>query len=218
MVQPRLGGASAGGQDETTRDVFLFHYHPLSGDTVVELGAGTGSETRLLSKLVGPAGRVISVEAHPRSFRCLERAIALNRLDNVSAVHCAVTALPGPAYVEDGPDHNSNGLTTDAARGVAVPGETLATLVERFGLTRIDLLKMNIEGAELSVLRSARKVLPQVRNIVVSCHDFKADRGGEEWQRTFAGVRNLLVAEGFHLQDRPADPRPWIPYYLYATR
>ena len=219
VVQPFIGGASAGLQDRDTLDIFLYGYRPKAGDTVLDLGAGVGSEVRLLSRLVGPAGRVVSVEAHPRTFSCLRRTIELNRLDNVIAVPCAVTGAPGTVLIEDGAEsHVSNGITFDEANGVAVPGHTLAEIVDSLGIGHIDLLKMNIEGAELAVLEAAVEVLPIVANLVVSCHDFKADRGGEDWHRTYAAVRALLANAGYAISTRRDDRRPWIPYYVYASR
>jgi len=218
VVQPHLGGPSASLQDQQTWDTFLYAYRPKPADIVLDLGAGVGGEVRLLSRLVGPYGRVVSVEAHPRTFRCLCRTIELNHLSNVTAVHRAVVGTTGTVFIEDRLAHAGNSITTAAADGVPVTGEPLGDLVERLRIDRIDLLKMNIEGAELAVLESAREVLPMVDNLVVSCHDFKADRGGAEWQRTYTGVRVLLADAGYTLLHRPNDGRPWIPFYLYASR
>jgi FkbM family methyltransferase len=218
-VQPVLGGASARLQDQDTGDIFLYGYRPRGGDTIFDLGAGVGSEVRLLSRLVGKSGQVVSIEAHPRTFGCLRKSIELNQLDNVIALQCAVTAKPGRVFIENAHNnHVSNGITVQESDGVAVPGETLAEIVGRLDINHIDLLKMNIEGAELAALEAAGNVLPFVRNVVVSCHDFKADRGGADWQRTYAPVRALLTDAGYTIRNRPNDPRPWIPYYVYASR
>lgn len=219
VVQPFLGGESADGQDRNTSDIFLHGYRPKPGDTVFDLGAGTGSEARLLSRLVGPEGRVISVEAHPRIFACLKRTVELNRLENVTAVHCAVAGVPGTVFLQDDLErHVSNGITLDPENSIAVPGRTLVDLVDQYGTGGVDLLKMNIEGAELPVLAAAGRVLPLIRNLVVSCHDFKADRVGGDWQRTYVPVRELLAENHYRLQARRADQRPWVPFYIYAAR
>jgi FkbM family methyltransferase len=218
VVQPHVGGVSASLQDRNTWDTFLHAYRPGPGDTVVDLGAGVGGEVRLLSRLVGPAGRVISVEAHPRMFNCLRRTIELNQLSNVTAVHRAMMRVRGIAFIEDRPEYGGNAITTSMENSLPVVCEPLGDLVDRLGIDRINLLKMNIEGAELTVLESARELLPRVDNLVVSCHDFKADRGGADWQRTYSGVRALLADAGYTLLRRRDDRRPWIPYYVYASR
>lgn len=219
VVNTALGGLSAELEDRNARDVFLYGYEPRPGDTVVDLGAGVGTEVRLFSRLVGPAGRVVSIEAHPRTFRCLRRTVELNRLSNVTLVECAVVGTPGRVRIEDDPvSHIRNGLVTGAAGGVEVTGRRLVEILDSLGVDRVDLLKMNIEGAELAVLEGSRDALASVRNLVVSCHDFKAAGPDDDWMRTFAPVCDLLTGAGYTITTRPDDPRPWIPYYVYATR
>jgi len=219
VVGPALGGPTAGWQDRDTWDAFLYGYRPGRGDTVLDIGAGVGGEVRVLSRLVGSTGRVVSVEAHPRIYRCLRRTVELNRLDNVTTMHCAVTGAPGGVFIENDTEHHlGNGLTTDAAAGIAVTGRTLADIVDELGIVHIDLLKMNIEGAELSVLDAAREVLPAVRNLVVSCHDFVAGPDPDDGRRTFDRVRRLLERAGYAIRTREHDPRPWIRCYVYASR
>ena len=224
VVNTTLGGPSARAQDQATQDVFLFDYQPQPGDTIFDIGAGVGSEVRLFSRLVGPAGRVVSVEAHPRTFACLRRTVELNQLPNVTTLECAVVGDPGPVYLEDDRvDHIRNGLTEDPTGGVEVAGRTLGEIMLSLGVDRIDLLKMNIEGAELPVLEKSFDQLAMVENLVVSCHDFlaegpHADGTDREWQRTFARVTDLLRAAGYTIRTRPQDTRPWVRYYVYASR
>jgi FkbM family methyltransferase len=218
VVRPELGGASARQEDRASRDTFLFGYHPQAGDTVLDLGAGVGSETRLLSRLVGPSGRVVSVEAHPRMFDCLSRTIELNALENVTAVSGAIAGRRGTVYIQDLPVYAPNTITNCPDSALSVPAETLGELLDRLDIDQVDLLKMNIEGVEHTVLKAARDVLPRIRNLVVSCHDFKTDRNGGDWQRTHDDVRSLLIECGYRLLPSRRDPRPWIPYYVYASR
>ncbi|RKR91301.1 FkbM family methyltransferase [Micromonospora pisi] len=224
VVNTTLGGLSARAQDQAAQDVFLFGYQPQPGDTIFDVGAGVGSEVRLFSRLVGAAGRVVSIEAHPRTFACLRRTVELNRLPNVTTLECAVVGDPGPVYLSDDQvEHIRNGLTTDGTEGVEVPGRTLGEIIWSLGVDRIDLLKMNIEGAELPVLEKSFDQLAMVENLVVSCHDFRsegpyADGTDRRWQRTFAPVAGLLRAAGYTIRTRPDDPRPWVRYHLYASR
>jgi FkbM family methyltransferase len=206
-------------QDRDTYDIFLYGYRPTYGDTVVDLGAGIGSEVRVLSRLVGPSGRVISIEAHPRIFHCLCRTIKMNSLDNVTPLQYAVTGQSGFVLITDDMEsHIGNGITTDRDNALEVPAKTLAEILYDLSVDKVDLLKMNIEGAELEVLESAFDTLPVVRNLAVSCHDFIADDGGPDRLRTFTPVRKLLTEAGYGIRTRPDDRRPWVPYYLYASR
>jgi FkbM family methyltransferase len=217
-VQPRLGGASARLQDQQTRDAFLYDYEPVTGDVVFDIGAGVGGEVRLLSRLVGPSGRVVSVEAHPRTYRLLTTTVRLNGLTNVTPIHAALTGETGPVHLTDDEHHLGNRLAAGADGHLQVPGHTLPDLMAATGAHRIDLLKLNIEGAELESLQAAEACLAGVRNVVISCHDFKADAAGGDWQRTYRPVQELLLDNGFTLRLRPDDPRCWIRYYVYGTR
>ena len=90
---------------------------------------------------------------------------------------------------------------------MAVTGRRLDEIVRSLGVDRVDLLKMNIEGAELAVLESSRDVLATVDNLVVSCHDFLADGPGPDWRRTFGRVTDLLTSAGYAVKTRPSDSR-----------
>lgn len=219
VVRSRLGGPSPRTRDGAVRDVFLFDYEPRTGDTIVDLGAGLGDEVCLFSRLVGESGRVVSIEGSPRTFTGLCKTIELNGLTNVLPVQCAVVGEPGRVLIGDDPvNHLLNALTADEAGAVAVTGRRLDEIVRSLGVDRVNLLKMNIEGAELAVLESSREVLATVDHLVVSCHDFLADGPGPDWRRTFDPVKDLLASAGYDVRTRPSDSRPWIRYYVYAAR
>ena len=215
-VHPHLGGPSARLQDQLTRDHFLYRYVPRRGDVVFDVGAGAGSQVRLFSRLVGVTGRVISVEAHPRTFRLLRSTVALNRLANVTALQAALAGARKTVYVDE--EAPGPVLTDDRGVGLAVAGLTLIDVMELVRVDRIDLLKVDIDGCELQALRAATNALTSVRNIVVSCHDFRADTEGGHWQRTYEPVSDLLHEAGFNVRSRPTDARPAVRYYAYGAR
>src|SRR5439155_22687982 len=72
-------------------DVNLFGMHLSAGDVVVDVGCGVGQEVMPLARVIGPSGRLVAIEAHPDTFRLLQRNVARNHLDNVIAVNSAVT-------------------------------------------------------------------------------------------------------------------------------
>jgi FkbM family methyltransferase len=65
------------------------------GDVIVDVGANIGIFTVMASKLVGSRGRIVAIEPNSESAKRLERNIALNRLNNVTVYHAAVTGAPG---------------------------------------------------------------------------------------------------------------------------
>jgi FkbM family methyltransferase len=201
--------------DVDTRDVALHRYVPSRGDTVIDVGAGVGHETRLLSQLVGPTGRVIAIEANPRVHACLADMVERNRLANVTCVPLAVGDHVGTVTFADSDDHLGNAATSGGT--VEVASTTLDRLAVELGLERIDFVKMNIEGAEAAALRGMADALGRARSVCISCHDFLADAGADPAVRTKAAVTALLEGAGFALTTRD-DARPWIADYVYGER
>jgi FkbM family methyltransferase len=204
--------------DELARDIFLQEYTPSTGDVVVDIGAGVGWELNLFSRLVGPSGRVVAIEADPETFRWLECRRELNGLSNVTAIQVAVTDEPGEVLISSEGFQQEHRLI-NSGPGHRVRALTLDGLVAEYDIPRIDFLMMNIEGAERLALGGMDKSAAAVRNLAVSCHDFMADRGGDNSMRTYAFVRDLLLGHGFELRDRRVDDdRDWARGYLYARR
>lgn len=133
------------------------------GWTCVDIGANVGFFTVHLAKAVGPEGRVFAIEASPGNFQRLERNIALNRLGNVHARQAAITAEEGPVRFSLSPAVNSGwgriGEFASAAGVIEVPGITFDAFATAQGIDRVDLLKIDIEGHELSFLEGARESL-----------------------------------------------------------
>jgi len=128
------------------------------GMVVVDVGAHAGFYTLLASTRVGPAGQVIAFEPSPRERRHLESHIRLNRRRNVIVESCALGDRDGAAdllvYDAERTGCNSFHLAdADGARPVSVPVRRLDDRLA--GYPRVDLVKMDIEGGELSALRGA---------------------------------------------------------------
>lgn len=218
VVSPTPRGLTLGAIRGNTRDVFFHGYVPQAGDVVVEIGAEYGTETVVLSPAVGPAGRVIAIEAHPWRCSLLERTVQLNNFANVTALNAAVVGVHGQVMIEDAVDARTVSNSVMTNRGTAeVDGLTLDEVVDRFGITRIDLLKVNIEGAECDLFEGAARSMQMVHHAVISCHDFKADAGQGEVFRTGPVVDAALQRLGWDVTRRSDDPRPWVRHYRYAT-
>jgi FkbM family methyltransferase len=203
---------------EHARDTALYAYTPNEGDVVFDVGAGVGSETLLFSRLVGASGRVVSIEAHPRTYGRVVEICKANGLANVTPLQVAAAESDGTVTISDLGNHLRNTTLAAADEGIEVPARRLETLARSLDITHIDLLKMNIEGAEVSALRGLGPLLSKTRNVCIACHDFLADEGGDETLRTKAVVRDLLVAHGFDLRTRDDAPDPWTRDYVYGVK
>jgi len=196
------------------RDTVFYLYTPKRGDVVFDVGAGVGSETLLCARLVGASGRVVSIEAHPRTYNRVLELCRANRLDNVTTLQVAAAERDGKTTISNFRDHVRN--TTGEDGGIEVDARRLDTIASSLGITRIDLLKMNIEGAEVSALRGLGELLAKTQHVCIACHDFLADDGGAETLRTKNAVRDLLLEHGFELRTRDDAPDPWTRDYVYG--
>ena len=190
------------GLDEIARTNFCWGYEPQPGHVVLDIGAGVGEETLTFSRAVGPDGKVISVEAHPRTFRCLEKLVRYNQLRNVQALHLAATEPScSVATIEDSAEYLENRLNT--VGGISVPAATVDDISRKFAPGKIDFLKMNIQGAERFAIQGMMETLQRTGVICVSCHDFLVESTGDQELRTKETVWHFLEQRGFEVVTRP---------------
>jgi FkbM family methyltransferase len=198
------------------REIALHVYTPGEGDVVFDVGAGLGAETLLFSPLVGSSGLVVSIEAHPRTYRRLVDLCKANGLVNVTPLQVAASDTDGTVAISDGTNHVRNTMLVPGPEGIEVPALRLETIAKALDVRRIDLLKMNIEGAEETALRGLGPLLATTRHVCIACHDFLADDGAPEELRTKAAVRKLLTKHGFDVSSRVDTMKPWARDYVYG--
>lgn len=211
LVNLAPGGLPPDRLRERVSDELFAGEWPGAGELVIDGGAGIGEETLPLARAVGPEGHVIAIEAHPRTFRALERMCELNGLTNVTCIEAALAAADGELTLADDPDDLAN--TVAAGGPLTVRARALDSLAGELALGQIGLLKLNIEGAERDAVLGMGRVLISARRAVVACHDFRGE--------TFAGaetVRAALEAAGFRVRRRVCDPRPWVRDVLDGRR
>ena len=131
-----------------------------------------------------PAARVVSVEPHPQTFRLLEANT--RPLLGVECIEAAVTEHGGPVRLYSPPgDGASLVSSTDRAWGGSatthVAGLRLSELIGAYG-PDIDLLKLDVEGAEYGLLRECGPTgaLRGVREVVLEYHRVESEPGGCE--------------------------------------
>lgn len=125
------------------------------GDVFLDLGANIGFYSLIASGLVGPAGRVIAVEADPYNFDKLQRNIELNAADNITAVNVGLSDRQETLRLSVSTSGNRGGNTflTPGDTGVDVPCVPLDLLMLDQRVQRIAGAKIDIEGFEYRVLR-----------------------------------------------------------------
>lgn len=135
------------------------------GMTVLDIGAHHGFYTLLASRMVGPRGKVLAVEASPRERKRLVRHLQINGCRNVHVEGYALgeTKRTADLFLMDGLQSGSNSLCLPATSGpietVQVEVERLDRVLEERHIGNVDFIKMDVEGAELSVLKGAKDLL-----------------------------------------------------------
>ena len=143
--------------------------HP--GAVVLDVGANVGSYTLLFAMWAGPGGRVFAFEPAPDAREGLRQHVVLNRVaDRVEIIPSAAAEHAGSAKLQvDGASGGNTLIDAGLPTGPTIEVET--TSLDAFCRARglvPDVVKIDVEGAELDVLRGARSVLaqPEVRAFV----------------------------------------------------
>jgi FkbM family methyltransferase len=138
------------------------------GHTFIDCGANLGYFSVMASGLVGPSGTVVAVEANPETLKLLRKNLHLNGAG--TPIHCALTSRGSEVtlFVSDRGDvfsslHTGGLVDGPTVRSFRVPGQTLDELVSQAGLQSVNLVKVDIEGGELDVLRSAPRLMSELR-------------------------------------------------------
>jgi FkbM family methyltransferase len=152
------------------------------GDCILDIGANVGQMTLEAALLVGPTGKVVAVEPAPGNLRLLHRHLEANKIaDRVLVIPKACGASGGEQlelHVLGDPEAIGSGhnIFRPAHAGdwtsVTVESTTVDDLCREHDLSP-RLIKIDVEGAELEVLRGCRSVLQSCRPVVqVAFHPF----------------------------------------------
>ncbi|MGW0358928.1 FkbM family methyltransferase [Nocardia nova] len=153
------------------------------GDTVIDVGAHFGIHTRFLAALVGDSGRVFALEPDPYNFRLLRRNTC--RLSNVSTLNVAAGRSRRRANIRQyrGVD---TGLTSFGEARLLIDGKPprmrstsmvsvwpLVEIPELAGLTKLSLIKIDVEGGAHDALAGMKELIISMRpHIIFEVGDF----------------------------------------------
>ena len=162
---------------------------PLSAPRIVDAGANIGLTT-LFFKSVYPDAHVIAMEPEPHNFRALGETIERNRLENVHPVQAALWTGDGflapDRTFRDGKAWSFAVKPPEAGEAAQIAAITLDTLLERHGWDRVDLLKIDIEGAEAHLVRHRATLESMTRRAAFVCMEVHGEViSYEEVRRAF---------------------------------
>ena len=189
------------------------------GMVFVDVGANDGYYTLFAARRVGPTGLVIAAEPSSRERAHLQRNLGRNGLDNVTVVPAAIGAASGLAdlHLAHGVHAGHNTLGAFAHDDVVraslerVAIEPLDSVVTRLGLTHVDFVKIDVEGAEARVIAGAMKVLGSMRPILLLEVNDKALRAQGNCADTLLGtLREAFGYELFVFSAATGLLEPWL--------
>jgi FkbM family methyltransferase len=184
---------------------FLRH-HDFGDGAIIDVGANLGLFS-LVARERFADRRIIAFEPAPSTFAALSGNIALNGAANVECHQLAVSDRDGtaPFAVLENARANSSLKTTGGSPGTGI--EIRCTTLDRFAteakIDRIALLKIDVEGFEISVLRGAERVFAQARPHVVYFEICPALARGAGFAADSAA--EFLEAKGYALHRIVAD-------------
>ncbi|SDH70086.1 FkbM family methyltransferase [Roseospirillum parvum] len=175
------------------------------GAVVIDIGANIGEWALQAARLAGPEGSVLAVEPNPVLVEALHKTAALQPHLGISVRGSAVGDAEGDCLlqVDAGDSALSHLLAGDdpaAAPGGAtrVPLTRLDTLAESCPSRPVAVVKIDVEGHELAVLRGATRLLREDRPVLIL-------ETGHEDQTTRRDIARLLSAAGYALMGLILD-------------
>ncbi|MEZ6079950.1 MAG: FkbM family methyltransferase [Pirellulaceae bacterium] len=185
-----------------------------------DVGANAGSFSFAASKRVGPQGRVLAFEPGPTCYELLCENVRLNNALNVQVFNQALSNEPGEArlYKHDGKE-NSFGLGESAEEeevpSIPVRLTTLAIICEQEKIARLDMLKLDVEGAQQLVLEGGFELIKKhkpslmITNNIAACRRLKLEPSAVFDMLRRIGYQFCKVTKHGVVQaiDRPQDQR-----------
>ncbi len=172
------------------------------GDTVIDVGAHIGLMSLPMAHAVGASGKLIAIEPFPRSAEALRRTLVANGvIDRCLIYVVAISDTNGVAAFYEGSNSMLGSLTPD--RGTVtrtVDTRTLDSIISQD--VRLDLVKIDAEGAELAVLRGMTRVIAENPNLIIIAemglsHLARNGQTIDAWLKAFsdAGLTHVRVID-----------------------
>jgi FkbM family methyltransferase len=147
------------------------YFNPKRGDIVIDIGAAFGLYTITSSKQVGANGKVIAIEAHPGNYEMLNHNIKLNGLTNVIPLNYAVYSSKAKVKIYSNYTIMAERIQEEKVKEkfVEVNADTLDNILEQNVIRQeqINWIKIDVEGAELEVLKGAYNTLSNSKDIAL---------------------------------------------------
>lgn len=173
-----------------------------AGDVVIDCGANQGIYSCAFAALVGPRGKVLAFEPQPYAVEALRNNLELNGFGQVTVEQAAVSDREGQAALDLSCGSTAASIVHDFGRAKSMPVRTTSLSRAAAGLERLDLIKMDIEGAEYQALMGGKSLIDRFRPHIV----LESGRRDRHWQK----LSSFLAGRGYraHLFDQEGQLVP----------
>ena len=179
---------------KSIKNIYCKNYSPKSDDVIIDVGSGIGTETLFFEESIGKNGKIYSIEASTESYTKLKAFCIKNKIENAFNFNIAISNFNGKIWLEE-TEHFEKNRINNEQKGIEINCITLDQFVLDNNISKIDLLKINIEGAELEMIDGMYNAIKITNNIAVSCHDFLF----KDMRNIKGKMINFLNANGFAL-------------------
>jgi FkbM family methyltransferase len=149
---------------------YLKYCSPKKGDVVIDAGSFYGIFSLYCSRKIGPAGKVIAFEIDPINLKILRKNLMLNKIPEKGG------ASPNIVLVQKGLwNRREKSRISIGGSGSAISKNSLVDvelekgddIIKKLKLKRLDLIKMNIEGAEIQALRGLKRTIMRFKPKII---------------------------------------------------
>lgn len=191
----------------TSAELLLFNTHePIStklvtkllkkGMTCLDIGANIGYYVLLESKIVGDNGKILAVEPSPENFSFLKKNIELQNSTNIKAYNFAAGDTEGNLDFLIYENASNSGMIIPKGtqpkwpgKIIQVPVKKIDNFLDELGITKIDFLRMDVEGYEYHIFEGMKKTIEKSKPIIqIEVH--KSIMGKDTTRQWFAMIKN----------------------------
>lgn len=144
--------------------VVSFEENIKKGDVIFDIGAQSGFYTLLASELTGEDGKVFSFEPFPQNIYYLKRNTEINNCKNINVIEMAVSDKNGIVNFKEGKSNFAGRISDEG--DLKVKTASIDVLMADGKLLPPNLIKIDVEGAEFSVLKGARLTLEKYHPLI----------------------------------------------------
>lgn len=172
----------------------LFHEKIKTNSNIIDLGANIGYLTLYFKKVLKVKNKILAIEPETTNFKFLKENIKLNDLDNeVICKNLAIADEDTDKYFEMS-DHSNLHKITKKITSKKIKCKTLSSVLEEENF-RPDFIKMDVEGAEVEVIRGFREYLKNNNQKISILFEVHPDEYNDT--RSFNDELKFLFSNGF---------------------